>query len=336
MPLSQQERGEINRLFAEFRETKNVELMQEIAQRSQGLVGYTIRTYFSASARHSDRDDYFQEGCLALIYAINFWDEQKGNFEGYAIKTIYGRLIQFSCRLATGWLGITSGEREKFVSLRKKYLPLQAANLPLWYICEQLDIDRQGLFELEYYLVATKHIRLGACRDPEKIAASRRNFEEEMLAIFEGAQEERNYSAEIEAALLELPISERDRQIFAKRFGLLGFLRTPLADISAEYGVQSVRQTIHLVYEQMKKILEIRQAKDWLKSKIIELPLSFRRVFTARYGLDGLPPMGHLAIAKHFGLGQKTSIQYIKLGWKRLADDPQAQKIRAVLWWKDI
>lgn len=339
MAISPQERQEISELFAKFKQSQDESVMQEIAQKTQGLVVYVLNLYFSHFICPSDREDYFQEGSLALVEAIKLWDSGKGSFEGYAIATIRGALLRFSIKLKMGGLSISQGEKEKFVSLRKRYLPLRAARLPDWHICENLGINQQELVKLEAFLAATSRVYFDAYKDPEKIAQDRNQFEEEMLQIFEGSiQEDHDRIAEIEEAILELPISERDRQIFCHRFGLLGHKKQLLKEIAQDFGasVFTIPKIVEFACLRLTKIQEIRQAKEWLKGRQKILLPAMRRVFVLRYGLDGGVPLGHEAIGRQLGIKTRTSIHNIKEGWKVLNQDPLAQEMRKRLWWKDI
>lgn len=339
MPLSIEKRREIDNLFKRFKDDRSVEVTQEIAEKSMGLVLYVINLYFCNVVCFSDKQDYIQEGNLALMQAIKTWDSSKGNFEGYAISAIKGRLMNMSVNLITGGIYISQRDRVKFVSLRKKYLPLRVARLPDWHICEKLGINEKQLRELEAFLAVGSRIYFDASKNPDNIARERRQFEEMMLEIFEGSnQEDHNCINEIEEALLQLPISERARLIFCQRYGLLGCNQRMLKDIAKDFNVKigTIESTIGFVRSRLENICKILEAKNWLKINLSILSQAMREVMVLHYGLDKKIPMSHCDIAEMLGIKIGTSRYYLENAWKRLSVVSQAREMRKVLWWKDV
>jgi RNA polymerase sporulation-specific sigma factor len=73
---------------------KNNNLLNDFIAENINLVHYVIKTYLSYVRRGDDNyDDFFQEGCIGLMKAVERYDPSKGiKFSTYAVPIIWGAM----------------------------------------------------------------------------------------------------------------------------------------------------------------------------------------------------------------------------------------------------
>lgn len=98
--------------ISEYKETGNIALRDFIIESNTNLVRYFIKTYTKCTP--NDYDDYFQEGCLALIVALDKFD------------------LSFGCRFGTYacWWIRQAFQRYRFATFSSMHIPV--------HICEEL------------------------------------------------------------------------------------------------------------------------------------------------------------------------------------------------------
>lgn len=117
------------------------ENQEQLVLGNLNLIHSIIKTCIGINADDINRyEDYFQEGCLALIKAVKSFDETKNVlFSTYAYHTIKGHLQTYKMNY-----DITKGIKYPPSKLRSKYckyLDLKNSNTPTDEICKQLNIS---------------------------------------------------------------------------------------------------------------------------------------------------------------------------------------------------
>jgi len=80
-------------LFAEYRETKDTDLRNELVEHYLPLVGILASKYANKGI---DYDDLYQTGSMALLHAVERFDPTKGfKFESFATPTIIGEIKRY-------------------------------------------------------------------------------------------------------------------------------------------------------------------------------------------------------------------------------------------------
>lgn len=80
-------------LFEEYKNTENVELRNEIVEKYLYLVDILIKKYLNKGV---DYDDLYQVGAMALVFAVERYDVDKGfEFTSFATPTIIGEIKRY-------------------------------------------------------------------------------------------------------------------------------------------------------------------------------------------------------------------------------------------------
>lgn len=83
-------------LFEQYRQTKDIQVRNDIVLRYMELVKYVALSTRGAYEKYAELDDIVNEGVIALIKAVETYDMQKGvKFETYASILIKGQIIDF-------------------------------------------------------------------------------------------------------------------------------------------------------------------------------------------------------------------------------------------------
>lgn len=91
--VEQRELMDTNALFREYRETKDVNLRNEIVEQNLHLASIIARKYVN---RGVDYDDLYQVASYALLLAVERYDPDKGvQFASYATPTIIGEIKKY-------------------------------------------------------------------------------------------------------------------------------------------------------------------------------------------------------------------------------------------------
>jgi len=84
------------KLFFEYKETRDVELRNELVLMYMNIVKYVAMSLRNVYAKYGDLDDIVNEGVIALINAVETFDSGRGvKFETYANLKIKGAIIDF-------------------------------------------------------------------------------------------------------------------------------------------------------------------------------------------------------------------------------------------------
>lgn len=80
-------------LFERYRETKSIELRNEIVERYLYIVDILIKKYLNKGV---DYEDLYQVGSMALVFAVERYDASKGyEFTSFATPTIIGEIKRY-------------------------------------------------------------------------------------------------------------------------------------------------------------------------------------------------------------------------------------------------
>lgn len=80
-------------LFLEYQKTKSVDLRNELVEKYLYLVDILIKRYLNKGV---DYDDLYQVGSMALVYAVERFDVEKGfEFSSFATPTIIGEIKRY-------------------------------------------------------------------------------------------------------------------------------------------------------------------------------------------------------------------------------------------------
>jgi RNA polymerase sigma factor for flagellar operon FliA len=83
-------------LFRKYKETRDVELRNELVLMYMNIVKYVAMSLRNVYAKYGDLDDIVNEGVIALINAVETFDTGRGvKFETYANLKIKGAIIDF-------------------------------------------------------------------------------------------------------------------------------------------------------------------------------------------------------------------------------------------------
>lgn len=80
-------------LFERYRETRSIELRNEIVERYLYIVDILIRKYLNKGVEY---EDLYQVGSMALVFAVERYDSTKGfEFTSFATPTIIGEIKRY-------------------------------------------------------------------------------------------------------------------------------------------------------------------------------------------------------------------------------------------------
>ena len=202
-------------LFHEYKRTKDVELRNEIVEKYLYLVDILIKKYLNKGV---DYDDLYQVGAMALVFAVERYDVDKGfEFTSFATPTIIGEIKRYF--RDKGW-AMKVPRRLKEISAR-----LPAAKEELYgrffrnptvsEMAEYLGFSEEEIFEAMESGQAYGTYSLNQTYDENG-----ENGEGSSLEKFTGV-EEAGYgsfeNAEIIKKVLE-GLNDKEKEIFKKRF----------------------------------------------------------------------------------------------------------------------
>lgn len=220
-------------LFDRYRETKSIEIRNEIVERYLYIVDILIKKYLNKGV---DYEDLYQVGSMALVFAVERYDTSKGyEFTSFATPTIIGEIKRYF--RDKGW-AIKVPRRLKEISAQispaKEYLYGTLNRIPT-------------VTELAAYLGYSEEEVLEAMEGGQAYSTYSLNqtFDEggdegegAVLEKYTGREEQGYYSFEnaemIKSVMKEL--SDKERDIFKRRF----FKNETQQDIAEEMGVSQM------------------------------------------------------------------------------------------------
>lgn len=220
-------------LFDRYRETKSIEIRNEIVERYLYIVDILIKKYLNKGV---DYEDLYQVGSMALVFAVERYDTSKGyEFTSFATPTIIGEIKRYF--RDKGW-AIKVPRRLKEISAQispaKEYLYGKLNRIPT-------------VTELAAYLGYSEEEVLEAMEGGQAYSTYSLNqtFDEggdegegAVLEKYTGREEQGYYSFEnadlIKSVMKEL--SDKEKDIFKRRF----FKNETQQDIAEEMGVSQM------------------------------------------------------------------------------------------------
>jgi RNA polymerase sigma-B factor len=220
-------------LFDRYRETKSVELRNEIVEKYLYIVDILIKKYLNKGV---DYEDLYQVGSMALVFAVERYDAGKGyEFTSFATPTIIGEIKRYF--RDKGW-AIKVPRRLKEISAQispaKEYLYGRLNRIPT-------------VSELAEYLGYTEEEILEAMEGGQAYSTYSLNqtFDEggdegegAVLEKYTGREEQGYHSFEnaelIKTVMADL--SDKEKDIFKRRF----FMNETQQDIAEEMGVSQM------------------------------------------------------------------------------------------------
>lgn len=220
-------------LFDRYRETRSIELRNEIVERYLYIVDILIKKYLNKGV---DYDDLYQVGSMALVFAVERYDASKGyEFTSFATPTIIGEIKRYF--RDKGW-AIKVPRRLKEISAQispaKEYLYGRLNRIPT-------------IAELAEYLGYTEEEILEAMEGGQAYSTYSLNqtFDEggdegegAVLEKYTGRDEQGYHSFE-NAELIKTvmkDLSEKEIDIFKRRF----FKNETQQDIAEDLGVSQM------------------------------------------------------------------------------------------------
>ena len=220
-------------LFDRYRETKNIELRNEIVEKYLYIVDILIKKYLNKGV---DYEDLYQVGSMALVFAVERYDAGKGyEFTSFATPTVIGEIKRYF--RDKGW-AIKVPRRLKEISAQispaKEYLYGRLNRIPT-------------VTELAEYLGYTEEEILEAMEGGQAYSTYSLNqtFDEggdegegAMLEKYTG-REEHGYHSFENAELIKTvmkDLSDKEKDIFKRRF----FKNETQQDIAEEMGVSQM------------------------------------------------------------------------------------------------
>jgi RNA polymerase sigma-B factor len=220
-------------LFDRYRETKSIELRNEIVEKYLYIVDILIKKYLNKGV---DYEDLYQVGSMALVFAVERYDSSKGyEFTSFATPTIIGEIKRYF--RDKGW-AIKVPRRLKEISAQispaKEYLYGRLNRIPT-------------VSELAEYLGYTEEEILEAMEGGQAYSTYSLNqtFDEggdegegAVLEKYTG-REEHGYHSFENAELIKtvmMDLSEKEKDIFKRRF----FKNETQQDIAEEMGVSQM------------------------------------------------------------------------------------------------
>lgn len=220
-------------LFDRYRETKSIELRNEIVEKYLYIVDILIKKYLNKGV---DYEDLYQVGSMALVFAVERYDASKGyEFTSFATPTIIGEIKRYF--RDKGW-AIKVPRRLKEISAQispaKEYLYGRLNRIPT-------------IAELAEYLGYTEEEILEAMEGGQAYSTYSLNqtFEEggdegegAVLEKYTG-REEHGYRSFENAELIKTVLkdfSDKEKNIFRRRF----FQNETQQDIAEEMGVSQM------------------------------------------------------------------------------------------------
>lgn len=220
-------------LFDRYRETRSIELRNEIVERYLYIVDILIKKYLNKGV---DYDDLYQVGSMALVFAVERYDASKGyEFTSFATPTIIGEIKRYF--RDKGW-AIKVPRRLKEISAQispaKEYLYGRLNRIPT-------------IAELAEYLGYTEEEILEAMEGGQAYSTYSLNqtFDEggdegegAVLEKYTGRDEQGYHSFEnaelIKTVMMDL--SDKEQDIFKRRF----FKNETQQDIAEDLGVSQM------------------------------------------------------------------------------------------------
>jgi len=220
-------------LFDRYRETRSIEVRNEIVEKYLYIVDILIKKYLNKGV---DYEDLYQVGSMALVFAVERYDSSKGyEFTSFATPTIIGEIKRYF--RDKGW-AIKVPRRLKEISAQispaKEYLYGRLNRIPT-------------VSELASYLGYTEEEILEAMEGGQAYSTYSLNqtFDEggdegegAVLEKYTGREEQGYHSFEnaelIKTVMLDL--SDKEKDIFKRRF----FKNETQQDIAEEMGVSQM------------------------------------------------------------------------------------------------
>lgn len=220
-------------LFGRYRETKSIEIRNEIVEKYLYIVDILVKKYLNKGV---DYEDLYQVGSMALVFAVERYDATKGyEFTSFATPTIIGEIKRYF--RDKGW-AIKVPRRLKEISAQippaKEYLYGRLNRMPtVTELAEYLGYSDEEILEAMEGGQAYSTYSLNQTFDE-----SGDEGEGAMLEKYTGREEQGYHSFEnaelIKTVMTDLTDKEKD--IFKRRF----FKNETQQDIAEEMGVSQM------------------------------------------------------------------------------------------------
>jgi RNA polymerase sigma-B factor len=202
-------------LFERYRETKSIELRNELVERYLYIVDILIKKYLNKGV---DYEDLYQVGSMALVFAVERYDASKGyEFTSFATPTIIGEIKRYF--RDKGW-AVKVPRRLKEISAQispaKEYLFGRLNRIPtVTELAEYLGYSEEEILEAmeggQAYSTYSLNQTFDESGDEGEGAA---------LEKFTG-REEQGYDSFENAELIKTvmkDLSDKEKDIFKRRF----------------------------------------------------------------------------------------------------------------------
>ena len=206
---------ESKKLFEEYRRTKDIELRNKLVEKYLYMVDILVKKYINKGVEY---DDLYQIGSMALVFAVERFDPDKGfEFTSFATPTILGEIKRYF--RDKGWA----------VTVPRKWKEI-ATKLPG---AKEILVQRLGrvpmVSEIADYLGHTEEDILEAMESGQAYGtySLQQTFDETgnegEASIYEryASKEEKGYSSFENAELVKsvlAKLSDEEREIFKMRF----------------------------------------------------------------------------------------------------------------------
>lgn len=242
----------IKDLFDRYRETKSVELRNEIVEKHLYIVDILIKKYLNKGV---DYEDLYQVGSMALVFAVERYDSTKGyEFTSFATPTVIGEIKRYF--RDKGW-AIKVPRRLKEISAQispaKEYLNGRLNRIPsVTELAEYMGYQEEEILEAMEGGQAYSTYSLNQTFDE-----SGDEGEGAVLEKYTG-REERGYRSFEDAELIKTvmkDLTEKEQDIFKRRF----FKNETQQDIAEEMGVSqmTISRLEKKIREKFKSALKV-------------------------------------------------------------------------------
>ena len=220
-------------LFDRYRETRSIELRNEIVEKYLYIVDILIKKYLNKGV---DYEDLYQVGSMALVFAVERYDASKGyEFTSFATPTIIGEIKRYF--RDKGW-AVKVPRRLKEISAQispaKEYLYGRLNRIPtIAELAEYLGYSEEEILEAMEGGQAYSTYSLNQTFDEGGDEG-----EGAVLEKYTGREESGYHSfenAELIKTVME-DLSEKEKDIFKRRF----FKNETQQDIAEKMGVSQM------------------------------------------------------------------------------------------------
>ena len=246
-------------VFKYYKEEHTPEIKGLIALRNEKLIHFVINKFFGYKDKDEDvYKDYYQEGFIGLMKAVDKYDYEKGNqFSTYAIFWIRNGINNF-IRCKEGAISLPSSYHSKRIKIHRAEKALRAKGLD---VNTPALVKESGLPEED--ILKVKALFAPVISLSEKKAGDDGHEKDELINFIpanDDTSEEamKLYEKEQLRKVIDAKLNALEKNIITLRFGMDGSGTRTLAAISKEMGF--TRQYINIV--EKNAITKLRACVD--------------------------------------------------------------------------